>query len=95
MALFDELNAAWLPSVFLGVGAALLAPAILPALSAGIRPLTKAVVKGGLMVTDMVREVVSEAGEQFSDLVAEARAEMATTNSNPVTAAVGEKTGGA
>jgi hypothetical protein len=37
----------------------------------------KTVVKGGVFVFDKAREVVAEAGEQMSDIVAEARAELA------------------
>jgi Protein of unknown function (DUF5132) len=61
------------PTVLLGVGTILLAPFLLPTL----RPLTKTVVKSGLLVGGKARELVSEAGEQLSDIVAEARAEMA------------------
>jgi hypothetical protein len=62
------------PTVLIGVGAVLLAPFLLPTL----RPLTKRVVKSGLQVAGKAKELVSEAGEQFSDIVAEARAEIAT-----------------
>src|SRR5262245_45459054 len=61
------------PTVLLGVGTVLLAPFLLPTL----RPLTKTVVKSGLMVGGKARELVSEAGEQPSDIVAEARSEIA------------------
>lgn len=62
------------PTLLIGVGTVLLAPFLLPTL----RPLTKTVVKSGLQMADKARELVSEAGEQFSDIVAEARAEIAT-----------------
>src|SRR5262245_44903911 len=61
------------PTVLIGVGAVLLAPFLLPTL----RPLTKTVVKSGLQVAGKARELVSEAGEQFSDIVAEAKSEIA------------------
>ena len=66
-----------LPTILIGVGVALAAPILLPAAAAGLRPLTKTLVKGGLYVADSVKELMSEAGEQLSDLVAEARAEQA------------------
>jgi Protein of unknown function (DUF5132) len=66
------------PTVLLGVGTVLLAPFLLPTL----RPLTKTVVKSGLLVGGKARELVSEAGEQLSDIVAEARSEIATGTAN-------------
>jgi hypothetical protein len=39
--------------------------------------LAKAVIKGGVLAYDAVKETVAEAGEQFNDLVAEARTELA------------------
>ena len=39
------------------------------------RPLAKGLIKGYLAVADRMKEVMAEAGEQLSDLVAEARAE--------------------
>src|SRR5205823_2361418 len=38
-------------------------------------PVVKEIVKGYLMVSDRVKELVAEAGEQLADLYAEARAE--------------------
>ena len=63
------------PPLLVGVGAALLAPILLPAVAAGMRPLAKTAVKGYLALTDKVKEMAAESGEQLSDLVAEARAE--------------------
>jgi hypothetical protein len=57
------------------VGVALLAPVLLPLVGTVVRPVAKGVVKGGLMVKDTVVGFVAEAGEQVSDLVAEAKAE--------------------
>ena len=77
MALLDDLLIGGLPGVLVGVGVALAAPVLLPAAAAGARPLAKTLIKGGLLVATTVREVVAEAGEQFSDLVAEVQAEQA------------------
>ena len=99
MALFDNVvegfGSSWVPTVLVGVGVALVAPAVVPALAAGMRPLAKAVLKGGIMVYDKGAEVLAEASEQLSDLVAEVRSEIeataaadaaasAATNGNPI-----------
>jgi len=77
MALFNGVLNGWVPSLLIGVGAALAAPILLPAAAAGGRPIAKTLVKGFLVVAETVQEVVAEAGEQLSDLVAEAQAERA------------------
>jgi len=99
MALFDNIvegfGSSWVPTVLVGVGVALVAPVVVPALGAGMRPLAKAVLKGSIMVYDKGAEVLAEAGEQLSDLVAEVRSELdataaaaavasAATNGNPM-----------
>jgi hypothetical protein len=96
MALLDNIvegfGSSWVPSVLVGIGVALVAPVVVPALAAGMRPLAKAVIKGGIMVYDKGAEAFAEAGEQLSDLMAEVRAELdgaamaaasAATNGNP------------
>jgi hypothetical protein len=62
-------------SLAVGVGVASLAPVILPAAVALVKPLVKGLIKGGLTVTDTVKEFTVSAGEQVSDLYAEAKAE--------------------
>jgi hypothetical protein len=64
------------PNLLLGAAAIVLAPIVVPAVLAGMRPVAKTVVKGGVLVYDKAREMVAEVGEQRGDLVAEARAEM-------------------
>jgi hypothetical protein len=54
---------------------ALVAPILLPGVASLVKPLAKGVVKGGLTLADKAREFAGEAGEQVSDLVAEAQAE--------------------
>jgi hypothetical protein len=56
-------------------GGAVLAPVLLPAVSFGVRPVVKGAVKTGLTVKDMAVGFVAEAGEQVSDLYAEAKAQ--------------------
>jgi len=75
MALMEDLTKSAGGSVLLGLGIAIAAPVILPALGTGLRPLVKAVVRGGIMVYDTLKETVAEAGEQLSDIVAEVRSE--------------------
>ncbi len=52
------------PSIFYGIGGIL-------------RPLAKEVLKGGIIAYTAISEMVSETGEQFNDIVAEAKAEIA------------------
>jgi hypothetical protein len=77
MSLIDDLFSGWGATVLIGVGVALVAPALLPAVGAVIRPVTKGLIKGGLYVADTLQEMVAESGEQLSDIVAEVRAERA------------------
>jgi hypothetical protein len=48
---------------------------VIGALTKGGRPVLKSAILSGLTVADRVREVTSEAKEQWSDLVAEVQAE--------------------
>jgi hypothetical protein len=61
----------------LGVGAALVAVAAIPAIVAATRPLVRVAVKSSLLLLEKGREVVAEAGEHMEDLVAEVKAELA------------------
>ena len=63
------------PSLAVGVGLALLAPVILPAVAGMVRPLMKGLIKGGLTVADTVKEMTASTGEELSDVYAEAQAE--------------------
>ena len=84
MALLEDVFSGWGPTVLIGVGVALVAPALIPAAGAVVRPVAKELIKGGLLVVDSVRELLAEGQEQLSDLTAEARAEYtadATTRS--------------
>src|SRR5262245_19930509 len=76
MAILEDLTKGPVP-VLLGLGVAMAAPAVIPALAGGLRPLAKVLVRGGITLYDAAREGVAEAGEQISDLIAETRAEMA------------------
>jgi len=60
----------------IGVGAAILAPVIVPAL----RPFAKAVIKAGLVAYDQGRVALAELNERTGDIVAEARSELAESS---------------
>jgi hypothetical protein len=70
----DVVKFSW-PNVLVVVGVAILAPVLLPAVGYVVRPLVKGAVEAGLTVKDMAVGFVAEAGEQMSDLMAEAKAE--------------------
>jgi hypothetical protein len=81
MALWDDitegLGGSLASNLLLGAAVVVLAPIVVPAVLAGMRPVAKTLVKGGMLVYDKAREMMAEAGEQVSDLVAEARSELA------------------
>lgn len=60
----------------IGAAAVLLAPVVLPVVGGVLRSLTKAGVKGGLIMYEKGKLAVAEAKESFEDMAAEARAEM-------------------
>lgn len=59
------------------IGAAILAPIVIPALAGAAKPLAKAAIKEGLLLSEKGKEFFAEATEVFEDLVAEAKAELA------------------
>ena len=77
MPLFDDALKGWGPGLLIGVGAALVAPVVIPALVSVMRPLTKEAIKGYLTLMDKVCELAAEASEQLSDIMAEVQAERA------------------
>jgi uncharacterized protein (UPF0254 family) len=96
MGFVEDMTKGSLTSVLVGVGAALVAPAVLPALISGLRPLAKALIKGGIQVYDAAKETAAEAEEQLSDLVAEVQAELTEAEKAvAATGGVGAATGGA
>ena len=98
MALFDDVfegfGSSWTSTVLVGIGIALVAPVVVPALATGMRPLAKAVIKGGITVYDKGAEMFAEAGEQLSDLVAEVRAELNASTAAAADAAAAAATDG-
>jgi hypothetical protein len=57
----------------IGIGAAVVAPAVIPAL----RPIAKSIIKAGLIAYDQGRVALAELNEHTGDILAEARAEVA------------------
>ena len=90
MALFDKGNI--LTGLAIGVGSAILAPVVIPALSGLAKPLAKAAIKGGLVLYDRSKETIAEVYEMVDDLVAEAKAEAEAEVAAAAGAAAGEKT---
>jgi hypothetical protein len=72
----ESLGGSLVSNLLIGAAVIVLAPVVVPAVLAGMRPVAKTLVKGGVMAYDKTREMVAEVGEQMSDLVAEARAEL-------------------
>ncbi len=64
---------------------------ILSGIGSALRPLAKELIKGGIYFIDAVSEVALEAGEQFKDLVAEAKADLARQNGEPPAAVAEEE----
>ena len=54
MALFDDVLEGWGMNVLIGVGIALAAPIILPAMATVFRPIAKTLIKGYFAVADAV-----------------------------------------
>ena len=86
MARCDEATG-WGAGVVTGVGLALVAPILLPALAVGCRPLVKTLIRGYLAAAETVQEVIVDAGAHLRELVAEARAEMVAPGPTPASGA--------
>src|SRR4051794_8506294 len=67
-------GAGWLG---IGIGAVILAPVLIPPLGRKVRPAIKGAIKGYIALSEKAAAALAEAGEQFQDLVAEAKAEHA------------------
>jgi hypothetical protein len=77
MALFDNgLKGNIVTGLAIGIGTALFAPQVIPALAGVVKPLAKAAIKGSLVVYEKSKEAFAEVGEMMEDIVAEVKAEM-------------------
>jgi hypothetical protein len=91
MALFEDLlKRDLVTSLAVGLGAAILAPAVLPSVLRMSKPVLKAAIKSGIIVYQKGRETAAELGEVFEDIVAEARAELERPG-EPAPAGAGEQ----
>ena len=90
MALFDKGNI--LTGLAIGIGSAILAPIVIPALAGAAKPLAKAAIKGGLVLYDKSKETFAEVYEMVDDLIAEAKAEAEAEAAAVAGAAAAEKT---
>jgi hypothetical protein len=79
----------------IGIGAAVLGPAVLPALAGVAKPLLKAAIKSGLLLYEKGKETAAELSEVVEDVVAEAKAEMEDVYAEaaPAAAAAGATVG--
>ncbi len=68
----------------IGIGAAILAPTVLPAVANAAKPLIKAAIKSGIIIFEKGKETAAELGEVFEDIVAEAKSEMAAAHKEEV-----------
>lgn len=76
--------------IAIGLGAAVLASAIVPTLPAIVRasrPTARAAIKSGLVLLEKGREVMAEASEEFEDMLAEVKAELQQERNVPRTSA--------
>ncbi|WP_342348203.1 DUF5132 domain-containing protein [uncultured Nitrospira sp.] len=62
--------------IVVGAIAAVAAPSLFSAVTSGVRTMAKEAMKGGMAAYSSASEYVSESGEQFQDLVAEAKSEV-------------------
>lgn len=75
MAAFEDMfKSASLPGLAVGIGVAVLAPVVLPAIGRALRPAVKSVIRTGITVW---REASSRVAETAGPIVTEARSEMA------------------
>jgi hypothetical protein len=92
MAIGNVIKGNLMTGLAIGIGAAILAPVIIPVVAAVAKPLSKAAIKGGVLLYERGKEVFAEAGELVEDLVAEAKAEIEEAHKEA--ASVVEPTGG-
>ncbi|MEO8324736.1 MAG: DUF5132 domain-containing protein [Nitrospirota bacterium] len=72
----EERMEAIIGGVVVGAVVAVAVPSIASGIGSVLRPLAKGMIKGGLVAYTAVSEMVAETGEQFNDMIAEAKAEI-------------------
>jgi len=92
MGLFDDVfKGNVVTGLAIGIGAAVLGPAVLPVIAGAAKPIIKAAIKGGIILYEKGKETFAEMGEVVEDLVAEAKSEVA--EAHKTAAAVGAHQG--
>ena len=77
MGLFDDVfKGNVVTGLAIGIGAAVLGPAVLPVIAGVAKPVVKAAIKGGIILYEKGKETFAEMGEVVEDLVAEAKSEV-------------------
>ncbi|HMK43014.1 MAG TPA: DUF5132 domain-containing protein [Dissulfurispiraceae bacterium] len=78
MALFENgLKGNILTGLAIGIGAAVIAPSVIPVLASAFKPAAKAAIKGGVLLYEKGKESIAEMSEVMEDIIAEAKAELA------------------
>lgn len=67
----------------LGAGIVLLAPLVIPVIGAILKPVAKALIKGGLIAYESAKVSIAETRETLEDLTAEAKAEITQQTEQP------------
>ncbi len=73
----DGLKGNLVTALAIGVGAAIVAPVVIPLFANVAKPLAKAAIKGGMQLYERGKEAFAEVAEITEDIVAEAKAELA------------------
>ncbi|MGJ5674704.1 MAG: DUF5132 domain-containing protein [Nostochopsis sp.] len=79
----DFVEDAGAPGIIAGIGAVILAPVVIPVVAGVGKPIAKSLIKGGLVLYEKSKGVFAELGENWEDMVAEARAELAESKQLP------------
>ena len=75
MALFEDLTLGSVTSsALVGLGLVVAAPLLLPVVGAVVRPVVRLAIQGGIAAYDAAATLVTTAGEEVNQIVAEARA---------------------
>jgi len=75
MALFEDLTLGSVTSsTLIGLGVVVAAPLLLPVVGAVVRPVVRLAIQGGIVAYDAAATLVTTAGEELNQIVAEIRA---------------------
>ena len=72
--------------LLVGIGAAIIVPALFPAVATVAKPLVKGAIKVGVTLYEKGNEAIAEVSEVIEDLVAEAKSEMAVGETSSASA---------